>query len=111
MQKTTAFLTCALFLTAACANPTVATPVSASDAQKDCAALEKDVGETSQLKQQARADDRFQWRYIFIVNAITSAYRINKAEKAAVERLKQLQQIAAEKGCFGEHATPQQPVL
>jgi hypothetical protein len=71
------------------------------DTQQDCAALEQDIIKTGQLKKEARADDAFQWRYIFVVNAVFSAYRINKAEKAAVERLEELNRIAAAKGCLG----------
>lgn len=109
MRKATILLSCGLFLTAACANPVVAPPVNVSDAQKSCALLEQDIMETEQLKKQARADDRFQWRYIFVVNALTSAYRINKAEKAALERLEQLNQIAAAKGCLGTQDTIAEP--
>lgn len=96
-------IACALLLSAsACAKPVVAPPVTAVDAQKDCAALERDIEETSQLKRAAREEDRFQWKYIFVVNAATSWHRMNKAEQAAVERLEKLNAIAAAKGCLGE---------
>ncbi|MCH2546009.1 MAG: hypothetical protein MK052_00150 [Alphaproteobacteria bacterium] len=90
-----------LAMLAACANPTIAPPVTAADAQKECAALEHDIAEAARLKTEARSEDKFQWKYIFVVNAATSAYRMNKAEAAAQKRLEDLNQIAASKGCLG----------
>lgn len=90
-----------LLMLSACAKPIVAPPVTAMDTQKDCAALEQDIAETTELKRAAREEDRFQWKYIFVVNAATSWHRMNTAEKAAVERLEKLNSIAAAKGCLG----------
>lgn len=90
-----------LLLVTSCANPVVAPPVTPSDAQKSCSALEADIVQTAQLKRDARAEDEFRWYYVFLLNAGTSWYRMNKAENAAEERLAQLNRIAAEKGCLG----------
>lgn len=101
---------CALLLSiSACAKPVVAPPVTAADTQKDCAALERDIEETTQLKRAAREEDRFQWKYIFVVNAATSWHRMNKAERAAVDRLEKLNAIAAAKGCLGEQEKVVEP--
>lgn len=89
-----------LLAVSACANPVVAPPVTPADSQKSCAEIEADIARTAQLKREARADDEFQWRYVFIVNAATSWHRMNKAEDAAVERLAKLNDIAKAKGCM-----------
>lgn len=100
----------AMLLLSACAKPVMAPPVTAADAQKDCAMLERDIEETAQLKRAAREEDRFQWKYIFVVNAATSWHRMNKAEEAAVDRLEKLNAIAAAKGCLGEQEKVVEPV-
>lgn len=99
----------ALLMLSACAKPVVAPPVTMADAQKDCAALERDIEETTQLKRAAREEDRFQWKYIFVVNAATSWHRMNKAEQAAVDRLERLNTIAAAKGCLGKQEKVVEP--
>jgi hypothetical protein len=96
----TLFAATALLLTlSACAKPVVAPRITPRDSEKECAALREDIARTEQLKVDARADDEFQWRYIFVVNGFVSAYRMNKAEAAAEERLQALHKIAAEKEC------------
>lgn len=90
-----------LSIVAACANPVVAPRMAAMDYEKDCAAIEDDIAETSALKRDARAEDKFQWKYIFIINGFVSAWRINKAEQAAQERLDALREAGQRKGCFG----------
>lgn len=91
----------ALSVLAACANPVVAPPLAAQDYSKDCAAIEADIAETSQLKREARAEDKFQWKYVFVVNGFISAWQINRAEQAAVARLEGLRQAGQKQGCFG----------
>jgi len=91
-----------LLALAACANPVVAPPVSAADSDKSCAAIEEDIAQTALLKRQAREHDRFEWRYVFMVNAAVSWHRMNQAEKAATERLEQLNKLAVSKNCMGD---------
>lgn len=86
---------------AACANPHVVPPVGAQDHAKACDAIQADIAETQKYKAEARAEDKFQWKYVFMVNAATSWVRMNKAEEAATKRLHDLNQIYAEKGCDG----------
>src|SRR5690606_29402207 len=83
----------------ACANPVVAPPLTAPEREKDCTAIEADITETSNLKRAARDDDKFMWRYVFVVNGFVSAYRMNKAEAAAQERLDELRALGQAKGC------------
>ena len=97
--KIIAFSSFAL-LTSACANPHVVPPVSESDRAKECAAIQADISQTELYRKEARAEDKFQWKYVFMVNAATSWVRMNKAEEAAEKRLAELNQLYASK-CGG----------
>lgn len=108
--RTTVSAITLLSLVAACANPVVAPRVTPRDADKDCAAIQEDIQRSSDLKRAARADDEFQWRYIFVVNGFVSAYRMNKAEEAAQARLEALRKIGHDKGCFGSQDKVIEPV-
>lgn len=101
-MKTSAFIVAmsALLALSACANPIVAEPLAPADSNKNCAAIEEDISKTAALKREAREHDRFEWRYVFMVNAGVSWYRMNKAEQAAEQRLQELNQLAKSKGCL-----------
>ena len=97
-----AFLTLGLLsFTAACANPVVAPPMTEQDYRKGCAAIEADIAETSRLKREARAEDKFQWKYVFILNGFVSWWQMDRAEKAAEARLNGLREAGQQQGCFG----------
>lgn len=99
--RTTVSAVALLALLGACANPEVAPRITPEERNLSCAEIEADVERTSQLKRDARVDDEFQWRYIFVVNGFVSAWRMNRAEQAAQERLEALREIGRAKGCFG----------
>lgn len=98
-----------LGVVSACASPQVAKPVDASDRAGDCAALAEGVKEAEALRVAAREEDKFQWKYVFVVNGFISAYRINEAEEAAEKRSRELQMVAKDKGCM-RPATTNAPV-
>ena len=107
MKKQSIFaLFSAILLTSACANPVVVSKVGPEDYSKSCAELEQDINQTRHLRSAAREDDEFQWRYIFVVNGLWSMYQINKAEKAANERLDELQRLYGTQGCAQQGAAP-----
>lgn len=83
----------------ACATPQVAAPVGPQNYEQDCAQLTGEIKEAERLRVASREEDKFMWRYAFVANAFVSAYRINKAEGAAEDRLADLKRIAAEKKC------------
>lgn len=88
-----------LGMVSACATPQVAEPVSEANKAQDCATLTQEIQHADALRVAAREEDKFQWKYIFVVNGFVSAYRINKAEGAAEDRIAGLKAIAQEKGC------------
>lgn len=91
--------TAGLLAVSACATPQVAAPVNPQNYEQDCAQLAAEIKEADRLRVAAREEDKFMWRYAFVANAFVSAYRINKAEGAAEDRLADLKRIAAEKKC------------
>lgn len=91
--------TAGLLAVSACATPQVATPVGPQNYEQDCAKLAGEIREADRLRVASREEDKFMWRYAFVANAFVSAYRINKAESAAEDRLADLKRIAAEKKC------------
>lgn len=95
---------------AACAQPVVVPPVGAEDRSKTCAELDRDIAQTKEYRDAARKDDEFQWKYILVVNAVASMYNINKAEKAAQDRLAELQELYAKNNCAMQGAVPVTPV-
>ncbi|MGB1539597.1 MAG: hypothetical protein ACPG80_01435 [Rickettsiales bacterium] len=99
MRIFTSVLLVATLLLSACANPVVVPPLRIEEHAKDCDAIAKDISQTRHFKDAARDEDGFQWKYIFVVNALVSAYRINEAETAAEERLAELERMAANKDC------------
>lgn len=88
----------------ACSNPVLVPSVTVADHQKDCPDLLKDIEQTRYYRKEARADDKFMWKHIFIFNAFVSAYRMNEAESAANTRLGELERTATAKGCFNPPA-------
>jgi hypothetical protein len=96
--KITAACTALLFFSA-CANPQIAAPVGPAEYEQDCKQLDMEIRKAEGLRIAARDEDRFDWKYILVANAFVSAYRMNKAEIAAQERLNDLKRIATEKEC------------
>lgn len=91
--------TAGILTVSACATPQVAAPVSPQNYEQDCAQLASEIREADRLRVASREEDKFMWRYALVANAFVSAYRMNKAESAAEDRLADLKRIAAEKKC------------
>lgn len=109
--KRTIAIATLLFTCAACANPVVVPPVDQADVNRGCAEIAQDIEQTRYYRDNARADDRFMMRYILVVNAGVSVYRMHKAQKAAEERLAGLEHLYREKGCGKQQGKPAvQPV-
>lgn len=111
VAKRTIAIATLLFTCAACANPVVVPPVDQADVNRGCAEIAQDIEQTRYYRDNARADDRFMMRYILVVNAGVSVYRMHKAQKAAEERLAGLEHLYREKGCGKQQGKPAvQPV-
>lgn len=98
-RKLILLATAGILAVSACATPQVASKVGPQNYEQDCAQLASEIREADRLRVAAREEDKFMWRYAFVANAFVSAYRINKAESAAEDRLADLKRIAAEKNC------------
>jgi len=83
------------------ANPHVVKVNNGNERMLNCTSLASEIEGAQHYKKESRKDDRFQLRYMMPVNAIVSVWNINRAEMAAVKRLKLLNQISSEKGCNG----------
>ena len=98
MKKQLSFFLTVLLLTS-CANPVVVKPVAASDMQNmNCAQITADIATTQSALHDSRKEDRFKLQYVFIVPGVV-AYRMNKAESAAQNRLNGLNMLAQQKKC------------
>ncbi|MCE3233704.1 MAG: hypothetical protein K0R98_1961 [Rickettsiaceae bacterium] len=88
-----------LALSACAANPTVVEVSQATDNMLTCDQIARQIEETQIYKTEARKDDTFKLKYIWLPTGAMSAYRFNKAESSAVARIDHLTQLANQKGC------------
>jgi hypothetical protein len=88
-----------LTLTACSAKPKVVEVERFGDDKLSCPQLEEQLEEAVFYKKQARKDDNFQARYIWVPTGAISAYNFNDAERAAEQRIARVQELGARKHC------------
>lgn len=106
--RSTSLLFALIILISACSKPFVVPRVGPEVHKMSCDELREDMRKALHFKRAARADDRFYWKHIFVVNAFVSWNRMNKAEKAAQHRLDVLEEIMILKKCPKRRLTPKE---
>lgn len=99
MNHITLALTGLLFLASCAASPYRVEVKQDKDNSLNCQGLEAEIAQTEQYKTDSRAEDRFRFKYIMPLTAMTSIYNINKAESHAIKRIEYLQNIYQQKQC------------
>lgn len=99
MKKITTLAILTLTISACAADPTVVEVSQATDNMLSCDKLTKQIEEAHRYKTDARTEDNFKLKYMWLPTGAISAYRFNKAEGNALERINHLNSLAAQKGC------------
>jgi hypothetical protein len=99
MKRITTLSLLTLIITSCAATPTVVKVEQEGDSQLNCEQIQKQIGEAEYYKAEARKDDTFKAKYIWLPTGVISAYRFNKAEGSAADRVEYLTSIGERKGC------------
>lgn len=103
MLSTSVLLSVALL--SACHKPERVSTSKSGDSMMDCGSIQQEISYAEQAKARAREHDRFEFRYMLIVPAFISAYNFHKAEKAADERIENLQRLYNANNCANKPAS------
>jgi hypothetical protein len=87
------------FLAACSATPKVLEVDKFGDDKLSCDEIATNIDEAEFYKKQARKDDNFQFRYLWVPTGTISAYNFNDAESAAIARKEKMEKLAQAKGC------------
>jgi hypothetical protein len=99
MKKFAALSISALILASCAADPTVVEVQQLGDSGLNCEQLNNSIQEAQGYKTAAREDDKFELKYIWLPTGALSAYRFNKAEGHAQDRIEYLTSMSSQKGC------------
>ena len=99
MKKFICLVSLSFFLFSCAPKPLIVNIEDSQDLTLNCEQLSSNISSVEHYKSDARKDDHFKLRYIFLPTGVIAAYRFNKAESNADKRIKHLQELANQKKC------------